>query len=304
MPNRFCAICGKKLVQDDPHFGMCLKCFLKEHPLFKLPDRLSINICLDCGSYSKKDIWIEPLDNELFSIIKEAVQRFLLKSFLKKNNIDFSFAVNENSFIFSSKDLLVSLEVEIIGVLKEDSNIKHKQIISINLNHILCKNCSNLRGGTYFIAIIQLRVKDEEQFGLIKEVLDEVNDYVENLFEKNHKQYISKIENQKFGVDLYLSTNELMNYLIKFLKSKYYFLLKRTKKLVGRDSQKGRNLYRLKALIKFLPVRIKDVIFIGDQNYYVENITKNKVILRGENNTKLIKDYTYFFNEKIIKKKL
>ncbi len=304
MPNRFCAICGKKLVQDDPHFGMCLKCFLKEHPLFKLPDRLSINICLDCGSYSKKDIWIEPLDNELFSIIKEAVQRFLLKSFLKKNNIDFSFAVNENSFIFSSKDLLVSLEVEIIGVLKEDSNIKHKQIISINLNHILCKNCSNLRGGTYFIAIIQLRVKDEEQFGLIKEVLDEVNDYVENLFEKNHKQYISKIENQKFGVDLYLSTNELMNYLIKFLKSKYFFLLKRTKKLVGRDSQKGRNLYRLKALIKFLPVKIKDIIFIGNQNFSVENITKNKVILRGENTTKLIKDYTYFFNEKIIKKKL
>ncbi len=304
MPNRFCAICGKKLVQDDPHFGMCLKCFLKEHPLFKLPDRLSINICLDCGSYSKKDIWIEPLDNELFSIIKEAVQKFLLKSFLKKNNIDFSFAVNENSFIFSSKDLLVSLEVEIIGVLKEDSNIKHKQIISINLNHILCKNCSNLRGGTYFIAIIQLRVKDEEQFGLIKEVLDEVNDYVENLFEKNHKQYISKIENQKFGVDLYLSTNELMNYLIKFLKSKYFFLLKRTKKLVGRDTQKGRNLYRLKALIKFLPVKIKDIVFIGDQNFSVENITKNKVILRGENATKLIKDYTYFFNEKIIKKNL
>jgi len=304
MPNRFCAICGNKLVRDDPHFGMCLTCFLKEHPLFKLQDRLSINICLDCGSYSKKDIWIEPLDNELFSIIEEAIQKFLLKSFEKKNNIDFTFNVIENSFIFSSKDLLVSLEVEIIGVLKEDLNIKHKQTISLNLNHVLCKNCTNLRGGTYFIAIIQLRVKDEEQFDLIKEVLDEVNDYTENLFEKNPKHYISKIENQKFGVDLYLSTNELMNYLIKFLKSKYCFLLKRTKKLVGRDSQKGRNLYRLKTLIKFLPMKIKDVIIIGDQNYYVENITKNKVLLRGENNTKLIKDYTYFFNEKIIKKKL
>ncbi len=304
MPNRFCAICGKKLGREDPHFGMCLTCFLKEHPLFKLPDRLSINICLDCGSYSKKDIWIEPLDNELFSIIEEAIQKFLLKPFEKKNNIDFTLNINENSFIFSSKDLLVSLEVEIIGVFKEDLNIKHKHILSLNLNHILCKNCTNLRGGTYFIAIIQLRVKDEEQFDLIKEVLDEVNAYAENLFEKNHKHYISKLENQKFGVDLYLSTNELMNYIIKFLKSKYYFLLKRTKKLVGRDSQKGRNLYRLKALIKFLPVKIKDVIFIGDQNYYVENITKNKIILRGENNTKLIKDYTYFFNEKIIKNKL
>ena len=302
MPKRFCAICGKNLGQDDPHFGMCLACFLKEHPLFELQDRLSVNICLDCGSYSKKDIWIEPLNNELFSVIEQAVKSFLLKSYLKKDKIDFSITFNENSFIYSSKDLLTSLEVEILGVLKNDLNIKHRQVITLNLNHILCKNCSNLRGGTYFLSIIQLRVKDEEQYGLIKEVLDEINEYVENLFKKDQKQYISKILNQKYGVDLYLSTNELMNYLIKFLKSRHNFLLKRSKKLVGRDSQKGKNLYRLKTLIKFLPVGNKDIIFIGDQDYSVENITKNKVILRGENNTKLIKDYSFFFNEKIVKK--
>jgi NMD protein affecting ribosome stability and mRNA decay len=147
-------------------------------------------------------------------------------------------------------------------------------------------------------------VKEEEEFGVIKEVLDEINNYVETIFKKDHRHYISKIEDQKFGVDLYLSTNELMNYIIKFLKSKYFFILKRTKKLVGRDSQKGRNLYRLKSLIKFLPVRNKDVIIIGDEHYSVENITKNKVILRGENNTKLIKNYAYFFNEKLFKKKM
>jgi len=304
MPNRFCAICGKTLGEDDPHFGMCLECYLKEHPLFELPDHLSVNICLDCGSFSKKDIWIEPVDNELFSIIEQAVQRFLLKSFLKRNNIDFDLSVNEDSFIYSSKDLLTSLEVVIQGVLKKDYNIKHQEAIKLNLNHMLCKNCSNLRGGTYFLSIIQLRVKDEEQFDLFKQVLDEINDFAEKTFENDHKQYTSKIENQKYGVDLYLSTNELMNYLIKFLKSKYNFLLKRTKKLVGRDTQRGKNLYRFKALIKFLPVSNNDIIFIEGQNFSVENITKNKVILRGENNTKLIKDYSYFFNEKIIKKNL
>ncbi|MFW9900810.1 MAG: NMD3-related protein [Candidatus Thorarchaeota archaeon] len=301
MPNRFCAICGKELVQHDPHFGMCLSCFLKEHPLFEVPDRLSINICLDCGSYSKKDVWIEPVNNELFSIIEEAVQKFLLKP--KIEDINFSISIIEESFIFSSKDLLKSLDVEILGILKENSNIKHNQIISLNLNHMLCKNCTNLRGGTYFIAIIQLRVKNEEEFDLIKEVLEEINNYVETVFEKDHRHYISKIEDQKYGVDLYLSTNELMNHLIKLLKSRYNFILKRTKKLVGRDSQKGRNLYRQKTLIKFLPVRNKDVIIIGDEYYSVDNIMKNKVILRGENNTKLIKNYSYFFNENLIKKK-
>lgn len=301
MPNRFCAICGKKLVENDPHFGMCLECYLKEHPLFELPKLFSLNICIDCGSYSKKDIWVEPLENELFSIIEEAIQRLLLKPSLKKDNIDFSISFNEETFIFSSRDLLISLEVVIQGILKEDSNIKYQQVIKVNLNHMLCKNCTNLRGGTYFLSIVQLRVKDEKEFDLITKVLEEINEYVERIFEKDHRQYISKVEDHKYGVDLYLSTNELMNYLIKFLKTNYYFTLKRSKKLVGRDSQKGRNLYRLKTLIKFLPIRNNDIISIENHKFIVENITKNKVILRSENNAKLIKDYSFFFNEKIIK---
>ncbi|MFX0008514.1 MAG: NMD3-related protein, partial [Candidatus Hermodarchaeota archaeon] len=201
----------------------------------------------------------------------------------------------------SSKDLLTSLEVLIKGFLSEDRNIQHSQTIKVNINYLLCKNCSNLRGGTYYLSIIQLRVKDEEQFGLIKNIIDEVNEYAENLFKNDPKQYISKIEDQKYGVDLYLSTNELMNQLIKFLRSKYHFLFKRTKKLVGRDNQRGKNLYRFKSLIKLLPVNINDELSIEGHLFRVENIMKNKVIIRDENNTKFIKDYSYFFNEKFTK---
>jgi len=79
-------------------------------------------------------------------------------------------------------------------------------------------------------------------------------------------------------------------------------LLKRSKKLVGRDNQKGKNLYRLKTLIKFLPVANNDIILIDNQDFIVENIRKNKIILKSKNNSKLTKDYSYFFNENIIKK--
>jgi nonsense-mediated mRNA decay protein 3 len=303
MPNRFCAICGKSIGKTDPHYGMCLKCYLKENPLFELQERVSFNICKDCGSFSKKDKWIEAEKNEIFSIIKQALQRYVLKSLLKENSINFSISYDEESFIYSSKDLLVSLEALIHGSLKEDSNIEHTEKIKLNLNYLLCKNCTNLRGGSYFLSIIQLRVKDEDQFSLIKKVLDEINEFVENLFKKDHKQYISKIEDQKYGVDLYLSTNELMNYLIKFLKAKYHFLFKRSKKLVGRDNQRGKNLYRFKTLIKFLPVSVNDVFSVEDKNFRIESITKNKIIVRDENNAKLIKDYSYFFNEKLKKKR-
>ena len=117
MPNRFCAICGKELVPQDPHFGMCLKCYLKENPLFTLPENLSINICLDCGNFSKKDVWIEPSNNELYSIIEEAVEKFLLKP--KMDDFDFSILLNEESFIFSSKDLLKPRELQYQVILKD-----------------------------------------------------------------------------------------------------------------------------------------------------------------------------------------
>ena len=90
---------------------------------------------------------------------------------------------------------------------------------------------------------------------------------MEKLHLKDNRQYITKLEDQKNGVDLYLSTNELMNQIIKFLSSNYHFLLKRTKKLVGRDSQKGRNLYRLKSLVKFLPINKNDIILFENKNF-------------------------------------
>lgn len=304
MPNRFCAICGKVVSDADPHFGMCYDCYLKEKPLFDLPKRFSLNICIDCGSYSKKEVWIEPRDNELFPTINEAIHRFLLKNYLKKGNIEFSITFDEKSYIFSSKDLLKNLDIVVNGKMKENTNLKYQETINVNLNYLLCKNCSNIRGGTYYISIIQLRVKDETQFDLINKALNEINKYVEKLFEKDQKHYISKIEDQKFGVDLYLSSNELMNYIIKLLRVKYHFLIKGTKKLIGRDIQKGKNLYRLKTLIKFLPIQKNDIVIIENEDFLVEKITKNKVFLRNKKNSKLIKNYSYFFNEKILKKKI
>ena len=300
MPQRFCAICGMEIDKSAPHFGMCLKCYLKEHPLFELPKEFSFKICPDCGSYSTKEEWLKPENDDPFDIIETATFNLLLKPYIREDKIDFSITFDKNNFILTSTDLLKSIILTIEGKAKEDINLKHSQNINLNLNYELCKNCVNLRGGTYYLSIIQLRVKDENYFGMINEALDNTQKYVEKLFDKDHRQYISKIEDQKFGVDLYLSTNELMNNIIKFLKLNYHFILKRSKKLVGRDTQKGRNLYRLKSLIKFLPVEKNDVIFVEDGKFIVESLSKNKVILRSEQGTKLIKNYAFFFNENLI----
>ncbi len=299
MVHRFCAICGKNLDENAPHFGMCLECYLKEHELFVLPKKFGFRTCIDCGSYTIKEEWIIPERNEIFSIIEEALHRFLLKNIIKEKLFEFSIDFDEQSLIYSSKDLLTSLDVIITGSLIEKEELCHQHQLNVKISYDLCKNCTNIRGGMHFISIVQLRVRDETQFSLIKEVLDYIYKNVETKFDKDNRQYITKTIDAKFGIDLYLSTNELINFIIKILKGKYYFLLKRSKKLVGRDIQRGKNIYRQKTLIKFLPFTRHDEILIDEEEFIIENIFKNKVQLKTTNGSKLVKEYNYFFNTRL-----
>ena len=84
------------------------------------------------------------------------------------------------------------------------------------------------------------------------------------------------------------------------MRNRFHFILKRTKKLVGRDIQKGKNIYRLKALVKFLPFRKNDIIEIENQKYIIDNITKNKIVLKTDDNQKLVKSYSFFFTQRNI----
>ena len=302
MPNRFCAICGKALTKNSPHLGMCINCYSTENPLFELVNTFPVNICIDCGSYSKKDVWIDSLNDDLFSILEEIIKNLLLKPLTRYKQIILTFTIKKDDLVYSSRKLIKFVEVLVIGGLKNDPNIHHQQVVRLNLTHTLCRNCSNIHSGTYFTSILQLRVKNESQFDLIDTVLDQISKYNKSLFEKDRRQYISQIEDQKNGVDLYLGTKELLNHLIKFLKAKYHFILKKTKKLVGRDNQKGKNLFRTTALIKFLPISKNDLLLIDKKEYLVENITRSKVVLRSKDSIKLIKEYSYFFNESTITK--
>ncbi len=303
MVNRFCAICGKNINDgDSPHFGMCLECYLKENPLFTIPKNFSFNICLECLSFAKNEQWNKSENENIYDIIEEAIDRFMLEPSFKNQKIEFRIILDETTFKYTSKDRLTDLEIKVEGNLKENLKIKHRQKVSVHINYNLCKNCEKLRSGGY-VSILQLRVLNETHFNLIGECIMEIQEYVERLYNNDKRQFISKIDEKKYGVDFFLSTNELLNYIISFLKGKYHFLLKRTKKLIGRDRQGGKNIYRLKALVKLLPFSIDEQLFIDDKLYNVNKILKNRVILQKKGGEKITRRFQYFFNKqfKILK---
>ncbi len=296
MPNRFCAICGETLDENAPTFNMCLKCYLKEHPLFTLPGEFHLIICPDCGNYAKQKDWNETNESDIILITEEAIYNYLLIPLMKKNALEFNLTLDENSVFYNSKNMIETIEFEIEGCQKKNKSMFYKQPIKIILNHELCENCSNLRSGTHFTSIMQLRVMDESQFNLLNDIIQEIQFFTEKEFNKDPKQYISKMEDKKYGVDLLLSTNELMNHLISYLKGQHNFLLKRTKKLVGRDSKQGKNIYRLTSLVKFLPVSKGDrVISENGEEYLVTDITKKRILLKNTSGAKLFLDYEEFF---------
>jgi len=299
MPNRFCAICGKKLDKNAPNFNICLNCYVEENPLFELPEKLKFTICSDCFAFSKKNEWIEPENENILEIISEAIHQLILQNLKNYEDIEFDIEFNRDTFGFTSKDLLDRLQVEIMGQSISNPEITHKEPLKITINYEMCSNCSNIRGGTHYVSILQLRVKDERFFDFLKKIVGDIQNYVENLHKEESKQYISKMVDQKNGLDLYLSTNQLLNYIISHLRDQYDFYIKRSKKLVGRDIQRGKNIYRLKAVIKFLPVDKNDIIIFNNERYIVENILKNKVIMKSEKNHKITKKYNFFFNSHI-----
>jgi NMD protein affecting ribosome stability and mRNA decay len=303
MPKRFCAICGKDIDETAPHFSMCLDCYLKENPLFILPDHFNLKICNYCGKFTKKDTWIPSNSYETLEIIEEAIQILLLNQIKNAQSMRFKIIPIEESTIYSSNGLLISVDLKVLGELIEDHHIYNEQKITVKVNNELCKNCANLRGGTFFTSILQLRL-DGDRLKFLESVINDLTNLVEKLFEKDEKQYISNIVKQKNGFDLYLSTNELLNHIISYMKANYRFGLKRTKKLVGRDHQRGKNIYRLKAVMRFLPFNKGDYININDESYYVEQIKKKSVILRDNLERRIIKNYDFFFNEKISLKKV
>lgn len=90
----------------------------------------------------------------------------------------------------------------------------------------------------YFEAIIQLRPAK-------KEVLDFVLDQI-----KKNDIYVSKYNELKTGVDIYISSRKFANQLLRRLKKSFKGTSKVSKALHSQDRQTGKLKYRITVLFR------------------------------------------------------
>ncbi|UCG95254.1 MAG: 60S ribosomal export protein NMD3 [archaeon] len=218
MKQKFCPACGKE--KDSLFGGLCESCFKKKR-LAKLPDKIKVRICKNCGKVGGKRA--KNLDRE---VIKK-----LVKDNLK---VDGSLNKIEITRMEGIKNLRV--EVKVYGLLGNGIEKTETLETQIVIREILCQTCGKVKGG-YYEAVIQLRSFEEE---VLTKALKSLEEAI------NRRGRVTKIEKRKNGFDIYFTPKKIINRVLKILPETKE--LKRSYTLVTK--KEGKDLYRNTVLVR------------------------------------------------------
>lgn len=116
----------------------------------------------------------------------------------------------------------------------------------------------------YFEGILQLRNPSQEAI-----------DFIESKLKKHSERFsVSKIVEQKLGLDLYVTNNRYMQKLAQDLQKNFGGILKKSPHLFSRDRQTSKNIYRLNICLKFCDFKKDDVIKANKKYIKITNIGK------------------------------
>jgi len=237
MRNKFCVNCGS---EDNLVNELCLDCFKKENTLLKNFKEAKIVICNECKSYLHKNSWRKPFSED----VERNIKKITSEVFKNKINVNPGVKLDEVKIeVETPKKLKVGngslvnlvLDVEIVGTIDE-IELKEKYVVPIQARINACNNCKKL-GGNYFEAKLQIRPKNDK-------ILKFVQDYCED----RKKLFISKIEEAKYGYDLYLSDQKETRNLGSMMRRKFGGEVKESKKLFG--VKEGKTIYRATVLFR------------------------------------------------------
>ena len=205
---KVCPKCGATDKEKEFIGSFCVDCY--PHGIRLRRNKITIVRCPHCGRVKVDDKWVKELDRA----IKRLVKKITIGDYEEVDvNVD-------------SGKITYTLDIG-------DRTIKITKQIKIEVKNQSCDVCSRRFSG-YYEAIIQIRGEDKE----IKLAKDRI------ITELEKQTFISKIEEVRGGVDIYIGKKSIVDKLLNRLGYKY----KKTYKLYGR--KEGREVYRTTYLIR------------------------------------------------------
>lgn len=276
-----CSRCGKKIIRkEDYHSGLCFDCLKASVKPPTIPSEIDITACPICYRYKNRDRWVAPSSDDhnlaVTDMIIDAVGRLISDS---REKLDFK-VIPRIEEADSSLKSIVTVPVSIIlrRELFDDKTVINQLSIKAHIHSGVCGNCSKISRGSYE-AIVQIRVKGRK---LEKNEADRILGFIDNRIRKisvfGKAQFITKIKETRFGVDLYFSSNNAAKKVSSDVVDEFGCMHKESNKLVGRNKS-GKLTYRVVYSLRLPPFRLGDVFRTGGKYYLIENISGGRVYL-------------------------
>ncbi|MFT4243868.1 MAG: NMD3-related protein [Candidatus Woesearchaeota archaeon] len=117
---------------------------------------------------------------------------------------------------------------------------------------------------------------------------------------RNVKLLINKIEDNLDGFDIYLANINDIHKLKRVINEHFFCIFTHSKKIMGRNKLKGKDLYRHSLLAAIYNLKPKDIVQIKGIKYTIKSIQKQYITAINEENKEkqtfhfnIIKDYLF-----------
>jgi NMD protein affecting ribosome stability and mRNA decay len=180
---KFCPRCGA--TDKDFYKGFCIDCYSEINEFAKIPSKMKISKCKNCGFWFYKKSLVEDSYQNLVKIISENVKTTL---FNPKFDADFK---DENIVLF-----------ELSGFADERRGIpiKIKREIPIVFETKTCRSCQKFNAQNYEVKI-QLRRSGLFDVMKYKKISDYIRKETNYFMRKDEKARAFWIEEKKEGID-------------------------------------------------------------------------------------------------------
>jgi len=238
LKSTFCPRCGKALAEPSSAGpsrnpisareaklvdGLCPDCYVDKTKA-TLPKPVSIRVCKKCRAVEVLGIW---------TLTDEKPEHYLTEMLVPKLKLP------ENALLGGIK----ITEVGKNGKVRVDFTVKDKKFsqdvtADVEINKTICPNCSMRLGKTHQ-AVVQVR-SDSIAIGFSERILR---------FAERYKTNIIKTEDQKRGIDIYMSSKDAARHMAAELRKMFKFKIKESHEHYGWNSLKGQPKTRLSILL-------------------------------------------------------
>ncbi|MDY6769324.1 MAG: 60S ribosomal export protein NMD3 [Candidatus Nanohaloarchaea archaeon] len=213
-----CPKCGAETEGYGPR-NLCRDCFLEEEDLIKVPDEITVERCSHCRRVRRGMDWVEvESEQEMISLVLE-------DELATENVTAVSFTEEGNTY-----HLRLMLEKNVEG-----ETFQQEVETDLVVEEVQCPPCSRFEGG-YYEYTIQFRGEH------LEEVLELVMDRAAEVTERHREDFVSNVEEADGGYDVYVSSRDMAEALLKVVRERYDMEEKRSRELVGEED--GEKVYR------------------------------------------------------------